>query len=98
MAVIRTILLDNAERTDWRDDDASFGYTAYGTDWKPGSAGFVERDIATKMRNALAVNATYQALAAPTAAQNTAQIQALTRECNGIMRTLLASFDSNAGT
>lgn len=43
-------------------------------------------------RQALAANRTYLALNSPTNAQNLAQIRALTRQINGLIRFLLADF------
>ncbi len=53
------------------------------------------RDKATA---ALTANATYLALPSPTNAQNLAQIRALTRETNALVRLLLGSLDSLDGT
>ncbi len=47
-----------------------------------------------RARLALTQNATYLALATPTAAQETAQVNRLTRECSAIIRLLLARTDS----
>lgn len=57
-------------------------------------------DLHAKARSALAGNATYLALAAPTNAQNAAQIKALTRQNNAIIRLLVAAdlLTDNTGT
>ena len=57
-----------------------------------------ERSVRDKARLALTANATYLALANPTAAQNTAQIKKLTRECSGLIRLLLNQLDDVSDT
>lgn len=54
--------------------------------------------LQTKAQQALANNATFQAIASPSNAQNAAQVQALTKQCNGIIRLLLGLLDTTAGT
>lgn len=54
--------------------------------------------LRTRANNALAANATYQAISAPTNPQVVAQVLLLTKECNGIIRLLLSQLDDITGT
>lgn len=64
----------------------------------------VQYDVSTEQANdetirqqaldALTTNRTYIARQSPTAAQNTAQIQALTRQVNGLIRLVLGRLDA----
>jgi hypothetical protein len=47
---------------------------------------------------ALATNAAYLALTNPTAAQNTAHLRAVTRECNALIRLLLERLNDVSDT
>jgi hypothetical protein len=62
----------------------------------------VEQDndeaLRTKLQTAYDANRTYLALNNPTAAQNTAQVQRLTREVNALIRLTLQQLDSTEGT
>ena len=54
----------------------------------------VRRDqIEATARQALATNRAYAALANPTAAQTTAEVKALARQMNGVIRLLLNALD-----
>ena len=57
-------------------------------------------DLHTKARQALAGNAAFLALATPTNAQTTAQVKALTRQTNALIRLLVAAdlLTDNTGT
>lgn len=50
--------------------------------------------ITDRAMQALAVNATYLAIATPSAAQVSTQVTRLTRECSGLIRLLLGQLDS----
>lgn len=56
------------------------------------------RDLLSKAASALDVNAAYLARTAPTTAQNTAQIKALTREVNALIRLMVKALDTTTGT
>ena len=57
-----------------------------------------QQSIQSKAQAALVNNATYLAIPSPTTAQAVAQVAALTREVNAIIRLLLNQFDTTTGT
>lgn len=54
--------------------------------------------LTAKAQNALANNATFLGIASPTQAQAIAQVQALTRQVNALIRLALNALDSTANT
>lgn len=54
--------------------------------------------LRSRALTALDANATFLALASPTNAQVVAQVQKLTRECNGLIRLALSQLDDTTGT
>ena len=72
----------------------TFGPDGSVIDEKPPTVEDVNADtIRAQAQTALANNRTYLALGTPTAAQNTAQVKALTRQTQGIIRLLLGALD-----
>lgn len=54
--------------------------------------------LQSRAQAALAANLTYLNLASPSTAQNTAQLQRVTKECNAVIRLLLGQLDDVTGT
>jgi hypothetical protein len=65
---------------------------------KAGSRIANRTDVLDKARAALATNATYLAVGAPSNAQNLAQIRALTRQVNGLIKLQLDDMGDVTGT
>lgn len=57
-----------------------------------------EAAIRRQAQQAIAANITYLAIGSPSAAQTTAQVRLLTRECTAVIRLLLNQLDDTAGT
>jgi hypothetical protein len=68
-------------------------FTVRRTEWKPGSTGSNRQAIEVAARQALAANRAFVA-STPTAAQATAQVKALSRQVNGIIRLLFDQLDA----
>lgn len=54
--------------------------------------------LQAKAQQALTTNSTYLALASPTAAQTTAQVKAITRQVNALIRLSIQSLDTISDT
>lgn len=64
--------------------------------WKPGTTGANQQTLQQRAATALTNNQTFLAIASPTQAQAVAQVQALTRQVDGLIRFLLGQFDTIA--
>lgn len=64
----------------------------------PAWSGGVQTVLLSKAATALGTNATFLAIASPTTAQVTAQVKALTRQVDALIRLAANQFDSTAGT
>jgi hypothetical protein len=61
--------------------------------WKPGTPTANWQTIVQQASTALTTNRTFLAVQSPTTAQAVAQVQALSRQMNGVIRLLLQQFD-----
>lgn len=96
MAITRTLLTDDGHITTWdvQRNGVSIGTS---TELSPTHPAITRMANETAMRQAasvaLAANRDYLALAPATTAQALAQVKALTRQTNGLMRLLLRQLD-----
>lgn len=90
------VVRDTPEYTLYRD--AGPGWVSERVEWKPGSAAYNEQQIRDKARQALASNASFLALATPTNAQTVAQVRALTRQTNALLRLYLDALNDVSDT
>ncbi len=88
-----TTLADNAEYTVVRNDDGSVTLTN-----KAGSPGANLATLQAQAVQAIADNITYIAIASPSNAQVAAQVKALTRQVDAIIRVVLGQVSSTTGT
>jgi hypothetical protein len=77
----------------WDKDPAVFSLRSVA---KPGSPGANRDQLTSRAQAALASNVVYLALGAPTAAQNTAQIKALTRQVDALIRLVIGQLDTTS--
>lgn len=78
-------------------DDETGGHSTR-VEWKPQTREANEETLRDRMRAALAVNAAYLAIAAPTTLQQRAQIERLTRQTTTLLREALGELDTVDGT
>lgn len=68
------------------------------TVFKPGSTGANRETILARASAALTANSAYLALPSPSAAQTTAQVQRLTRECSALIRLMTNALSDASDT
>lgn len=91
-----TIIQDTSEYTVW--EDIRPNARTVRIEFKAGSQGANRETLETRAQQALTANGTYLALPTPTAAQNTAQLQRVTRECSALIRLLLSRLEDVSDT
>jgi hypothetical protein len=94
----RTLIETTAAHRRYRVTDAQG--RVIGEDMEPILSGtdLTRQQIQDKAAQALVANKTFLALATPTAAQVTTQIQRLTRETNALIRLMLGLLDDASDT
>lgn len=74
------------------------GWRYDGTNWLPPLAEVNQQALLTKAANALAANHAYLAIPAPTQAQAVAQVAALTRQTNALIRLAAGQLSDTSDT
>lgn len=86
MTITTKTLLENDQMTVFEDTDASAGTSVKRTVLKPGHPMFRWQQLHNAAQGALDANHAYLALASPTAAQTAAQVKALTRQIDELIK------------
>lgn len=98
MALQSTVVHDGPDCTITRVFDNTTGQTTQTVVWKAGSEPFNRDDLLAKAANALAGNIAFLAVASPSTAQVTAQVKALTRQVDALIRLAANQLTDTTGT
>jgi hypothetical protein len=90
----RTLIETTATYRRYRVTDAQGAVIGEDLETIPAPEQVNESTIRQQAASALAGNRTFLAIASPTGAQVTAQVKALTRQSNGVIRLVLGQLDS----
>lgn len=92
MTITTITLVDDAEKTITQTTDTALGSISTTTSWKAGTPQFNLDQLQQRATTALVNNATFLAITAPTQAQAVAQVKALTRQVNALIRLQLSAL------
>lgn len=99
MAQVRTLIREDVRHQVWEIRDAVTGaLICTSVEPIPTVEDINTETLRSRAAAALAANATFLALGAPTNAQVLAQVQRLTRECSALIRLAVNLLDSTDGT
>lgn len=98
MALVRKETSRDANYVYFDEEDPATGYQGWSYDPLPGGPEDNRRQMQAKAINALQTNMTYLGRTSPSTAQNTAQVQALTRQMNAIIKLVFNQLDDQTGT
>lgn len=94
----RILISDDGVIRRYRVTDAGGTTIGYDDELIPTTQDTNAATLRDRSAQALTANAVFLAVGSPTNAQVVAQVQRLTRECNGLIRLVLSQLDDTAGT